>query len=784
MKAPVRLIIRAALIVTLVVVAAGFAAPYVDAGAFRTRVQSALESSLGRTVHIGAVHYSLFTGPGFQVDDVLIDDEPRAGIEPFAHVSSLKARIRLASLFGGKLVFSTLRLDEPTVNLVRPDSDTWNIQPFVAQMIAGHRDGGEFPDIEVRSGRLNFKFGDTKSVFYISDADLDIYPRSKGELIVKFEGAPTRTDRGAHGLGMLSGRGTLRMSSEDQIAMTLDMERTSITELSHLFGAPDSGVHGTVLAEAHLRGPIAHPAITGTLTVEDVHRWDLSTPSNGESWTVGWHAAVDLRAQTIKVETESPPSQTAPVAVRLSASDYLSHPKWEVTAAFNGLPAASLIGTARHMGLPLPDAVTVQGTVNGNLTFSKEHGLAGEVALADASINVPAVGSAKMARAQAVVTGGQVEFGPTTVTLENGESADVSANWDSAAPSVRVSVESHGVSIARLRNAAAALLGGDAVPVFGAVSGGVVRGSLRYEQSGDEEGRWSGNYIVQNARLDVDGITTPVHVISANIVLTGAELSITRLRGTADGIEFDADYRSAAKAGAPAKLRLSIEKAGLGDLERVFAPTLRRPEGLLTRLRLRRAVMPAWLKDREIDGTVRVKALEFGDTELGSLQGHVRWSGTTVTIDETKWSLGEASGTCDMNVMLVRATPQYHLTGRLENIAWREGGLDVEGTLDTEGAGADLVANARFEGTFDARDATVAPEVSFEEISGAFRFVGDAAPRLTLDKVQARQERDTYTGQGFSQTDGRIMLDLTTGRRQMRYVTAGLAIASSAVEQR
>src|SRR5208337_1892869 len=97
-----------------------------------------------------------------------------------------------------------------------------------------------------------------------------------------------------------------------------------------------------------------------------------------------WRGAVDLRSQRIEVETESPPNQTAPVEMKLIASDYLLKPRWEVTAALNGLPAASLLGTARHMGLPLPEAVTVQGTVNGALSYSKERGLAGQLALADA----------------------------------------------------------------------------------------------------------------------------------------------------------------------------------------------------------------------------------------------------------------------------------------------------------------------------------------------------------------------------------------------------------------
>jgi hypothetical protein len=783
-----RLIVRGVALFVLVVLVAGFAAPYIDAGAFRARVQVALESALGRPVHIGDVHYSLFTGPGFQVDNVLIDDEPRAGIEPFVHVASLKASIRLASLFGGKLAFSTLRLDEPTVNLVRPDSDVWNIQPLVAHMLAGPGPHESVPDIEVRSGRLNFKFGDTKSVFYISDADVDVYPRSTGELIVKFEGAPARTDRGARVFGILSGQGAVRMGSgsENQIAMTLDMERTSITELGHLLGLPDSGVHGTVMARAHLSGAVTHPSVTGDLTIEDVHRWDLTTPANGEAWTVAWRGEVDLRNQRIEMETEAPPNQTAPVGVKVTGSDYLSAPKWEVEATLNGLPAASLLGTARHMGLPLPEAVTVQGTVNGALNYSAQQGLTGQLGLADASITVPTAGSARMEHAQAVVSGGQIAFGPATVTLDDGQSADVSATWDSVAPAVKVGVESRGVGIARLRDAAAALLGNGSVPLLDAATGGVMRGQLQYEQKGDEPGTWSGQYTVQNTQFDVDGLAAPLRVISASIATGADALAVTKLRGRVGKIEFDADYRSAgaARPSAPAHLRLAIGEANLGELQRVLMPSLRQPESLLTRLRLQRAVAPDWLKERNIDGTVQVKSLALGDTVLGSVGGGLRWSGTSVTLHDLTWALGTATGTGEVTVALGGPDPKYHLSGRLEDIDWRDGGLDVEGTLDASGVGLDLLANARMEGTFTARDATLAPDVTFDEISGNYHFTAAAVPRLTLEKVQARQERDTLIGQGFSQADGRIALDLTSGRRQIRYIAAGLALASATAEPR
>jgi len=788
MKRWIRLAVRWILIVALIVLAAGFAAPYVDAGAFRGRVQAALESALGRRVQMGDVHYSLFNGPGFEVDNVLIEDEPQAGIEPFAAVTSLQASIRLRSLFGGRLAFSTLRLDEPTVNLVRPGGDTWNIQPFLARMIAGHgASSGNFPDIQVRSGRLNFKFGDTKSVFYIYNADLDVYPRSSGELIVQFEGTPARTDRGPHGVGVVSCRGAVRVGGggEDQIAMTLDMGRTPIPELGHLLGKPDSGIHGAVTAQAHISGTVTHPSITGDLTIEDVHRWDLSAPASGEAWTVAWAGRLDLRSQHIELWTQPPAGQPATVAVKATVSDYLSTPNWDVSVALNGLPASSLLGTARHMGLPLPDSVTVEGGVSGAVDVSRDHGLTGQFALADASIAVSGVGSARMEHADVKVSGGQLAFGPATVALENGQSADISANWDAAAPAVSVDVETPGVSIAQLRASASALLGNGSVPLLDAATGGVLRGSLRYEQKGDDPGGWTGQYAVQSTVFNVDGLAVPLQVASASIASGSDELSVTKLHGRAGKIVFDADYHSASRPAAPAHLRLAIGNASLEEIERVLIPALRRQETLLTRLRLRRAAAPGWLRERNIVGTLQVKSLALGDTELGSLVGQLRWTGTEVSLKGLAWSLNDATGTCDLTVALSGTVPRYHLTGRLDEISWRDGGLSIEGILDTSGTGADLLDNARMEGSFTAHDATVAPDATFDEISGRYRFLASATPRLTLEKLEARRKRDTMTGLGFSQPDGRIALDLASGHKQIRYVAAGLALASpSAVEPR
>ena len=72
------------------------------------------------------------------------------------------------ALLEGRLEFASLRLEEPSINLVKTAAGVWNFQPLLSQAAAVRP-----PAIAIRGGRLNFKLGGVKSVFYFSDADLD-----------------------------------------------------------------------------------------------------------------------------------------------------------------------------------------------------------------------------------------------------------------------------------------------------------------------------------------------------------------------------------------------------------------------------------------------------------------------------------------------------------------------------------------------------------------------------------------------------------------------------------
>jgi hypothetical protein len=765
---------RSLLIGLLGVLILGIAAPYLRADRFRPRIQAALEAALNRPVHLGAVHLNLFTGPGFTVDDVLIDDDPAAGIEPFAHVESLQARIRWASLFSGHLAFSSLRLDTPSVNVVRMPSGPWNIQPLLDRPQASAPRRRAVPDIQIRGGRIDFKFGDTKSVFYISDADVDVYPNENGELVIRFSGAPARTDQASQSFGELTARGLLQSGAngEEQLNMGVHLDRTAISELTRLFQGSDIGVHGYVFADAKLAGPLSKLDLTGDLNISDVHRWDLM-PAPGEGWTLNYRGLLNLNGHHLEVATIAAPAQPDPVSLEFRLDDYLAAPKWSGSLQFHDLPAASLVETARHFGAPFPPGVQVEGKVGGVIGYSSQSGVGGELTLANAAVKSPQGGSAQFDSAEVQISNGKVTLAPADVEIEDGQSAQMEGEYSLDNTHTRFRLSTRQLTIGpapdSVESGATHLLDPAAIPLLEQFHQGSWKGWISYEKTGEGPGIWSGQYDLQNAVIEIPGLASPVRLVSASVQMDGGGIEITRMRGRVGTLKFDGDFRYDALAARPNRLRLTIPELQLDDVERLMLPALRRDEGFLARAFRRNQPLPKWLEERDVDVTLQVAMLRNGDLPLGDLRTHGWWRGPSITMSDIEWRLESMHATGKMSVNLARAEPSYVLNGTVENFDYRNGQLDIDGELQTAGTGVQLLLNLRSKGTFEGRDIQLAPDTEMREVSGDYRVAaGNGIPRLLLSNVQVAQGADTLVGQGASQPDGHIVLELTSGRKQIR----------------
>ncbi|HYO79854.1 MAG TPA: AsmA family protein, partial [Bryobacteraceae bacterium] len=93
----------------LAFVAAALVAPFIRVDQYKEQIRAGLQRALHRKVDIwGEAHLTLFRGPGFSVEQVVIHDDPALGLEPLASVPELQTTVSLYSLWTGKLEFSSV----------------------------------------------------------------------------------------------------------------------------------------------------------------------------------------------------------------------------------------------------------------------------------------------------------------------------------------------------------------------------------------------------------------------------------------------------------------------------------------------------------------------------------------------------------------------------------------------------------------------------------------------------------------------------------------------------
>src|ERR1700688_4032362 len=100
---------------------------FIDANAFRPKLESELTDALGRPAKVGNLSLSLFLG-GVTADNISIADDPAFSKTPFVQAKSLKVGVELIPLIFSKTFNVTeLTLNQPEISLVHSqDGDKWN----------------------------------------------------------------------------------------------------------------------------------------------------------------------------------------------------------------------------------------------------------------------------------------------------------------------------------------------------------------------------------------------------------------------------------------------------------------------------------------------------------------------------------------------------------------------------------------------------------------------------------------------------------------------------------
>src|SRR5512140_1565150 len=77
--------------------------PFINVNRYRARIAESLSNAMGRQVTIGKVSLRLLPQPGFDLENLVVADDPSFSAEPLLRADEVTASLRISSLWRGRL---------------------------------------------------------------------------------------------------------------------------------------------------------------------------------------------------------------------------------------------------------------------------------------------------------------------------------------------------------------------------------------------------------------------------------------------------------------------------------------------------------------------------------------------------------------------------------------------------------------------------------------------------------------------------------------------------------
>lgn len=586
------------------------------ASRLKSRIVSSISSGVGRPVDIGSVHLRLLPRPGFDLENLVVYDDPAFGAEPMLRASEVTADLRLTSLVRGRLEIARLDLTEPSLNLVHAESGRWNLEALLERTAhiplaptgktkSEPRPG--FPYIEATRARINFKSGPEKKPYALTDADFSLWQDSENSWGVRLKAQPFRTDLNLNDVGLLQVSGTWQRADalrDTPLQFSLEWNRAQLGQFTKFFTGNDQGWRGGVQLDVTLAGTPAKLLVASNASIQDFRRYDI--PS-GQALRLAAHCDGEFRSldHTVHGLLCSAPVGSGLITLKGDMGLPGSHTYGlELTA--ERVPASAVALLVERAKKNLPEDLVAGGTVRGNLRIDETAG--SELRLE---------GRGEIADFRLTSAANATEIGPETVPflLTAGDSSARKLTVRKNAPGIRFPERPH-VEFGRFPIA----IGRTVAPT---AQGWVDRGGYNFEIVGEAEiakalrmsrlfglaalrstaegtaqldlqiaGSWAersngtssgftgsqvtGTAKLRNVRVAVRGSGGPVEIVSADMRLLADEVRVEKLNVRAAGAAWSGSLQMPRGCGTPGACQvhfiLNTNQIALGGLRDWVSP--------------------------------------------------------------------------------------------------------------------------------------------------------------------------------------------------------------------
>ncbi len=578
------------------------------ASRLKSRIIASVSSGVGRPVDIGAVHVRLLPRPGFDLDNLVVYEDPAFGAEPMLRASEVTAALRLTSMLRGRLEIARLDLTEPSLNLVRGANGRWNLEALVERTAhtplaptakAKSERRPAFPYIQATSARINFKIGAEKKPYALTNADFSLWQDSENAWGARLKGTPVRTDLNLNDTGVLQVDGTWQRAEtlrDTPLEFSVEWNHAQLGQLTKLISGSDHGWRGGVQLDVTMKGTPAKLQVASNASVQDFRRYDIT---RGEALNLATHcdgqySSVD---HTFHEVVCSAPVGAGLITVKGDVGAPGNH-NYKVTITAENVPASGAAILAQRAKKNLPDDLAAGGTVSGSVSIDAEGAGTplrlegkGEIAdfrLASASnkaelgpetlpflLSSDAVGAKKLvarkgAAAVRVPGGPHLEFGPLPVAI--GRAA--ARGWvNGAGYNVAIAGEAEvakALRVARMFGLPALAAAAEGTADVDFEIAGSWTGWGYGAQSGFLGPQVTGTAKLRNIRVPLRGVGEPVEISSAEVQLLPAAVHVGKFSAKAAGTVWSGSLDMPRGCGTPdaceLHFNLSANQILLGEL--------------------------------------------------------------------------------------------------------------------------------------------------------------------------------------------------------------------------
>ena len=807
----------------------------------RNRIAGSIGAALGRRVELQDVRMRFLPRPGFELDGLVIYDDPSFSAEPMVHAAEVVAPVRIASLLRGRLEIATISATEPSINLVRDSQGRWNLSTLLersSQIPAAPtskrplESRPAFPYLEATHARINIKIGQEKTPYSLSDADVALWQESDNTWGARLRAQPVRTEFNLTDTGLVRINATWQRSehlNETPLQATVSWQKGQLGQITKLFSGRDRGWRGDVNLNVNLSGTPQALMMRSQIVIDDFRRYDITGGKLSLKTQCSARYNNDER-EVYDLFCESPVGDGF-ARVRGNVGPFLPEFVYDLTLSAEKVPLSRVLGLVRESKQGLPADLVASGTLDGEFQARRNQGqspaVSGEGSLSDASI---ASNDEK----------NQITFGDVPLALVSGAPAEadrespsktIAADDQPLEPSLRIGPFQLTINAPPAKNASVS----DAANVTATIAGWISKSGYHFALRGDTtlknafrlaktlgipsyhpaaqgsahvdvslSGDWQGfgapqvlgSAELKNVRAEMRGFNQPVLINSALLSLMPETVTLQKISAQTGSTHWSGSVTRARQCTAPCQFEfnLTADQLSAGELAEWFTshPAKRPWYRLLSSEE--KPDGPSPLMTMKASGNLRVGKFTMQRVAATQFGAQMELHDAKITLSNVRaqflQGIHQGKWTIDFSHMPLR----YEGSGFLQNVSlsrlsalmnnnWSTGTADGRFELATSGTHLpDLLNHADGQLQFTVRNGSL-PGLDFPGAPKPFpvhKFTGELrlqSGQWSLQAAKLESHDGIYQVSGTASPGAGLDFVLTRGDDLSWNVTGSLASA-------